>query len=1166
MEPKFQKKSGLSSPPMTQDQRQDAFRKYFYRQLDKIAANGEYAAVERCLALRRHVLELFERATDKDKLHFSTNFARISYAAHKFGIPSSHIHQERRFRARKPSKLSTQELEQQLETGYRLATELTRALFGGAVPQPWVDYLTRPYPFPYEKPEVKERFPTLRVVAVEFDTEEKLLYVREEARPERTYGIPYSSDDVNNPLVGEALAIVRQVSGLPMVLNLISAELRSDGHLHPDQIVVEPDYLLDVTSVAESFSGTHSFQPWSNIAKKLVPFRQAIPLVRGNLVNYFLDRLVENPKVSFMELIGSIFQTQPLALCLFGDKEIKQLIDDLKHHFLSLQKFVNQDLASIDVDRERILLEPSFLSPTYGVQGRLDLLQAAATRNDKTTIVELKTSKYWNQNKHGINQTNYIQTLLYDLMINQALGEGANVRSYILYSNDFSNGLKYAPPERMQKFEAIAARNQLLGVELLLGQLGADPDKDLAKSTNGLMARLHPEKIKNLSGFSRKDHELVLKIYGQLTDLERRYFGAFMGFTAREQRLSKTGEQKLDGVNGLASLWLDERDDKIERFELLDGLTFDGYDASTATLTLSRPEEDDRLVKFRQGDIIALYFTPEAVTKKMDAVRSQVLKSTIVEISPDRVQLRLRSQQLNDTAFRRSNFFSIEKDVLDSSFRNHYKGLLIWASAITPFRDRWLGLIPPGKAEPYDQDINAGLTEEQNRILQRIITAPDYFLLWGPPGTGKTSQMLHHLVRHLLDNSDENLLLVAYTNRAVDEICESIERILTPEGEPFTNYLRVGSRYGVAPRFEERLLQVKSQTINKRIELKNLIQSTRIVVGTVASVGGKGELFALKKFDRIIVDEASQILEPLLAGLLPRAPRSLLIGDHRQLPAVVQQGRDGTRVYDEKLREIGLRDLSTSLFERLYLRAQREGWSWAYDQLSHQGRMHQDIMAFPAAQFYQGQLKILPDNIAHHQTQLQKLSLAPAAAPLSISLAKKRLLFLDTKPDDRNSDPKVNGYEAEMMVRLIEEFTALYADTDRPVEAGDIGIITPYRAQIAHIRQYLHKADLDPANYMVDTVERYQGGAKRIILISLCTNEYKQIQMLSQVSEEGVDRKLNVAMTRAREHLIIVGCSDILRQSDVYAELLDFAANPGPEADVLLGADAGAERSRSTGA
>ncbi|WP_173021435.1 AAA domain-containing protein [Lewinella sp. W8] len=1126
---------------MTDSQRNDAFRKYFYRQLDRIAEDGSMSPVARGHALRRLVLEIFEQATANERLHFSTNFARISYSAHKFGIPHQHIFQERHFRRRKIDGLNEEELERQLFTGYKLATELIRYVFGGAVPDNRVELLTLPYPFPYRAPEVRERFPSLRVIAVEEDEEEALLYVREEVRAEQVYAIPFARETVPNPLVAQAIAIIRKVSGMPVLLNLISAELRDDGFLYPDQIVVEPDYLIDVTAVAESFDGVKSYQPWSSLTKKLLPYRQTIPLLRGNLVNYFLDRLVEDPETDFKELLRNIFQTQPLALCLFDDREIKQLIEQLKHHYVTLQKFVRQDMAAINLDRASILLEPTFLSPEYGVQGRLDLLQAAPGPNDPTTIVELKTSKYWKPNKFGINQTNYIQTLLYDLMINQALGADANVRSYILYSNDYEAGLKYAPPERNQMLEAVAARNQLIGVEFLLTQLGTDPNGNLREEIGQLMSRLNPDHIPGLGSFSKRDHQKTLEVFSQLTPVEQCYFGAFLGFVAREQKLAKTGEQRLEGINGLASLWLDEREQKTERFEILDGLTFSSYDQDTATLNLKRPADDDRLVKFRQGDIIALYGTSGREASPRDPIRSQILKSTLISLRPDAVQLRLRSHQLSDAVFHRSRYWSIEKDVLDSSFRNHYQGMMVWADSPPPRRRQWLGLDPPGEAAPLAHQIDPGLTDQQNRILQRIITAPDYFLLWGPPGTGKTSQMLHHLVRYLLEHTEEHLLLVAYTNRAVDEICESIERITGPDGSPYTDYLRIGSRYGVAPQFEERLLQIQSSRVNTRSALTDLIRQRRVVVGTVASVGGKEALFTLKQFDRIIVDEASQILEPLLAGLLPRAPRSLLIGDHRQLPAVVQQREEDSRVYDQGLRKLGLQHLSTSLFERLYRTAQEREWHWAYDQLSHQGRMHADIMDFPATHFYDHQLDILPESIAHRKTQLLPLPPAPASAPpLVQKISDQRLLFLETEPDLLTGDPKVNDHEAALMVDLIGAFEALYAGSDRPIRPGDIGIITPYRAQIAHIRQRLVKAGQSPDDFTVDTVERYQGGAKRIILISLCTNEDKQIQMLSQISEEGVDRKLNVAMTRAREHLVLVGCPHILRQSTVYGALLDY--------------------------
>ena len=1159
-----------AAAPPADDVRTTAFRNYFYRQLTKLRDQAELTDHQRALGLRRLILDLFERATERDRLHFSTQFARVSYAAHKFGIPNVHIFQERRFRRTRPAGLSAEELVDHLTTGYRVATELIRAIFGGAVPEDWVGYLTLPYPVPYAKPVRKGFWEQLRVLAVEIDEEEQLLYVREEERSERVYAIAFDRERVANDHVAEAITIVRRVAGVPCLLNLLAAELRDDDLLYPRQLVVEPDFLIDVTAVAESFSGNRKYQPWSGLAKRLVPFRSSPALVRGNLVNDFLDALIDDPTVGFPTLVRGIFQRQPLALSLFNDQEARKLMTELKHHFTTLQKFVREELTGINMNPETVLLEPSFFSPTYGVQGRLDLLQPA-DENGQTTIVELKTSKYWNTNVHGLNHTNYIQTLLYDLMINRAEGEGANVRSYILYSNDYQNGLKYAPPEPQQKLEAIAARNQLMGVELLLAKIGTDRSVSLESQTTRLLTRLDPVRTPNLGGFAKQDHDLALKVYGQLSELERAYFGAFLGFTAREQRLAKTGEQLLEGANGLASLWLDDRADKIERFELLDGLTFAAYDKATSHLTLNRPAGVDYLVKFRLGDIVALYATPDPTARPGDVLKSQVLKSTIIAIDPERVVLQLRSRQLTDGVFRGSRHWAIEKDVLDGSFRNFYQGLFAWASTAPDFRGRWLGLRPPAQAEPYPENISPELTDQQNRILRRIVTAPDYFLLWGPPGTGKTSKMLHHLVRHLLENTGENLLLIAYTNRAVDEICESIERILVG-GEPFRDYLRIGSSSGVGPAFTRQLLQVRSAEYNKRSELKALIERTRVVVSTVASVGGKGELFALKSFDRIIVDEASQILEPLLAGILPRAPRALLIGDHRQLPAVVQQSPEDTRVYDPALRAIGLRDLSTSLFERLYLTAQAREWTWAYDQLSYQGRMHADIMAFPAASFYHGKLNILPEGIAYRQTQLEQLDftspvasgltgVSPATAPesdLLTTLRANRLVFLATDADHAEADPKVNGHEARLLVDLIGAYTRLYADTARPIAPGDIGIITPYRAQIAHVRRHLQAAGLRPDDYQVDTVERYQGGAKRIVLISLCTNEHHQIRALSQVSEEGVDRKLNVAMTRAREHLVILGCPDILRQSKVYAELLDFCAAPDSSRGVPLGR-AGAE-------
>ena len=103
----------------------------------------------------------------------------------------------------------------------------------------------------------------------------------------------------------------------------------------------------------------------------------------------------------------------------------------------------------------------------------------------------------------------------------------------------------------------------------------------------------------------------------------------------------------------------------------------------------------------------------------------------------------------------------------------------------------------------------------------------------------------------------------------------------------------------------------------------------------------------------------------------------------------------------------------------------------------------------------------------------------------------------------------------------------------------NIGVITPYRAQIAQIRSVLEEKGIDPTGITIDTVERYQGGARDIILISLCTNTIYQLEALSAHSDEGIDRKLNVALTRAREHVIILGNPILLQENDVYRALMD---------------------------
>jgi len=149
------------------------------------------------------------------------------------------------------------------------------------------------------------------------------------------------------------------------------------------------------------------------------------------------------------------------------------------------------------------------------------------------------------------------------------------------------------------------------------------------------------------------------------------------------------------------------------------------------------------------------------------------------------------------------------------------------------------------------------------------------------------------------------------------------------------------------------------------------------------------------------------------------------------------------------------------------------------------------------------------------------------------------MVFLPTESDLTSLTGKTNIHEAEMMAEVVEIFQKIFSNNKIEFNKNSIGIITPYRAQIAQIRDALQQRKIDTDSLTIDTVERYQGGARDVILISLCTNKESQLTSLVSLSDEGVDRKLNVALTRARKHLVLVGNPKILNQNAIYKTLID---------------------------
>ncbi|MCW5922366.1 MAG: AAA family ATPase [Saprospiraceae bacterium] len=1066
-----------------------------YRELEKIAARTAWR--EQVLALANLLERIFFEATQQEQIAFSTLFARISYAGHKFHFQENTLRGIHHFRlAAKRVRNGGAANEMSVRLGLHAVAESVLVLTGAAIPSGLAERLGEAPPsFQASEAGGELAFAAvLRVVALEDDAKQSCLIATDEERPGQFVRVLYGLPERNEHFM-PTIQVVRKVFGFPVTLNLLEVDIDAQGNYRPRAFVVEPDYLMDVSAIAECFKDTGA-EPYAYLAKKFLPMEPNEPKLLGNIANFFLDRLLNEPSAEWVATFRETFQLYPFVYAPMSDAEVKSISGKAQKHFLNLKNMAAQGFAKEGIEPEHCFLEPAFFSEQYGIQGRLDLFYRT---DEKSAIVELKSGTPFKPNSYGIQRSHFTQTLLYDLLVRSVYGRSTDPAKYILYSGADLNHLRFAPTVPPEQWEALQVRNQLVAIERLLTKI-TPGDEQVA-----VFGRLRAAHGK---GFTERDFARFEVAYAGLSLLEKKYFNAFAGFIAREHWLAKVGEEGVDGSNGHAALWRSSFEEKQLAFSILSHLEMLENRAAEPEpcIVFRKTPLTNPLANFRVGDIALLY---PAVDSTDTVLHHQVIKCTIMELGKDRVTVQLRFRQHNLKPFETEGYWCLEPDMMDTGFAAMYRGLLEWAEAGAEKRGLVLGIHP----------------------------SPNYFLLWGPPGTGKTSVMLRNLAAQVLNETSDSLLLLAYTNRAVDEICEALDSI---GGDIRQQYLRIGNKHSTEERFREQLLSVKIAEAKNRAELRAVLDSHRVFVSTVASFGSNEGFLKLKKFQRLIVDEASQILEPQLIGLLTRFEHFTLIGDHRQLPAVTTQRSATTVVKDTDLNSIGLADLRDSYFERLYRRCQEQGWHWAYGQLDRQGRMHSDIMDFPNRYFYGGHLHTLDQAPEHRQHKPLRYDW-PAADPVLIKiLFEKRVVFLPAQPAENLSNPKTSTVEAQWVAQLVAMFKNVWAANSKPWHpAKSLGIITPWRAQIAQIRESLSAANLDPDEITIDTVERYQGGARDIIIVSTCVHSEFQLASLVNLSGEGVDRKLNVALTRAREHLILIGNEEILRKDPRYRAFIE---------------------------
>jgi DNA replication ATP-dependent helicase Dna2 len=453
--------------------------------------------------------------------------------------------------------------------------------------------------------------------------------------------------------------------------------------------------------------------------------------------------------------------------------------------------------------------------------------------------------------------------------------------------------------------------------------------------------------------------------------------------------------------------------------------------------------------------------------------------------------------------------------------------MAIWASC-TDKRKRQLILgIEKPEYYKFEQiiELSDELTALQKNAILKAFFAKDYMLIWGPPGTGKTSMILKHLSKLILNYTNENTLVLAYTNKAVDEICHSLI-----DGGLQDHIIRIGSKINSNQNLHSVLLNHQISSFKNRNEVVEFLKTKRIFISTISSFLGKLELLDLKKFDTLIIDEASQVIEPMLCGILTLVRKFILIGDHKQLPAIVQQNHSKSVIENKSLLERGFKDMRTSLFERLYSQiSHKNEYNHAYCILTEQGRMHKKIMDFVNPYFYENKLKTI--KISQISEPISDFT----DNTLYRTLCTERVIFINVDSISR-SYKKRNEEEAICTHRVIASLINIYKLRDQKWHDETLGVITPFRAQINQIKHLVNDHKIT-----IDTVERYQGGARDIIVMSTVINNLSQLKSIVSTSLEGIDRKLNVAITRSKNQFILIGNEEILSKSNYYKKLIDYS-------------------------
>ena len=435
------------------------------------------------------------------------------------------------------------------------------------------------------------------------------------------------------------------------------------------------------------------------------------------------------------------------------------------------------------------------------------------------------------------------------------------------------------------------------------------------------------------------------------------------------------------------------------------------------------------------------------------------------------------------------------------------------------------------------------LNHSQEMAVNKVLRAKDVAIVHGPPGTGKTTTLVEAIYETL--HRENQVLVCAQSNMAVDWIAEKLVdrgiqvlRIGNPTRVndkmlSFTYERRFESHpdypelWSVRKAIRETLSGLRKRghdshdTIRNRLsrlryratelEVKidaELFDQARVIACTL--VGSANRTLENHHFTSLFIDEAAQALEAACWIAIRKADRVLLAGDHWQLPPTI------------KCPEAERGGLGDTLMQKIATKNPA-----VVSLLTTQYRMREEIMGFSSNWFYQGQLKAAPE-VSHR----------------GILRIDSPLEWIDTSlldiPEEEQTEngSRINQAEAQIAIRQLHDYIEKIGKDRILDERIDFGVISPYKAQVQYLRQLIRRdAFFRPLRELITihTVDGFQGQERDVILISLVrANERGRIGFLNDL------RRMNVAITRARMKLLILGDSATIARHQFYAALYDY--------------------------